>query len=152
MRIQPPAPQIGKPRLSLRRGKCFIKEAARFPVDFQNSGAQPGHAVVHAVLRHGHARPLGKPPHRVGKGQVFHAHDELEHAPSLIAAKTVKGIIFRINIEGGRFLIVEGAQPQKCFPPPLQIHIGGSDIGNGAAGIQFPQKFRREGHISSSFA
>src|SRR6266571_1937604 len=58
-----------------------------------------------------HSNPLGQELDRVGKGEPFHFHDKGDGIAADAAAEAVEDPPRRIDVEGGGFLPVEGAEP-----------------------------------------
>ena len=84
-------------------------KSCRLPVQFQKTLPLPEFIAVSLFLRHLQPGALGKEPHRVRKGQVFHIHNKLDSVAALFAAETVIHLPPRFHVKGRRFLAVKGA-------------------------------------------
>ena len=107
----PPLFQIVADSLALLGQQHFVVPPRRFLVQLQQALALPLGTLVAAVaLWHFHARPLGEELHRLGEGQVFHLHNEVDDPAALMAAEAVINLLARIDGERGRLFIVERTQ------------------------------------------
>ena len=73
-----------------------------------------GYFEIHAV---------GEQPCRVHKFHVFHFHYEIEHVAALMAAEAVKHLRPGIDLERGRFFIMEGTASPMAMALRSEGHI-----------------------------
>jgi hypothetical protein len=77
------------------------------------------------------AGPLGEPFDRLGEGQVLDLADERDDVPALAAAEAVVVAPGRGDVERGRLLLMEGAQPLEVAPARVaQLNVFADDIGD----------------------
>ena len=57
-----------------------------------------------------------QPLHRLGEREALVPHDEADHVAMGAAAEAVKEALLLVHREGGRLLVVKGAEPQQFAP------------------------------------
>ena len=106
-------------RLALGGVQLIVIEMRRVAVERQQPRAQAAGAVVPRVLRHLHTDALGEEMDRVGVGEVFDLHDEVDRAAALFAAEAVVHLLIGPDVERGRPLAVERAAAPVFRAPRL---------------------------------
>ena len=94
---------------------------------------------------------LGQPPHGVHEADVLVILDEGEHVAALVAAEAMENLLVRIDVEAGRFFLVERTERGEVRAVFFQRHIRADDIHDVAGGANlFARGGRKEtGHDST---
>ena len=137
---EPPAQKVIQPRLPLLGKEHPIVKPSGLPIDFQYPGPKPGHTVVHLLLGDWDSRPLGQEPHGFHIVQILNLPDKGNHISPYAAAKTIKGAVVRIHVEGSGLFVVEGTESHQIATAPAQVYIGGYQLRNVCPGLQLLQK------------
>ena len=74
-------------------------------------------------LRQFDSCPFGQEDDGLNEGNVADLLHELEHVTTEPAAETVANLHLRVNVERGRFLVVEGAQPNSVAATLAQFDV-----------------------------
>ena len=136
-RADPPPLHIRAGALPGRGRELLIEKARGVPVERKQTAALAALLIVR-LLRQLHPGALGQEFHRLGEGEVFDLHDEIDDAPALAAAEAVIDLLVRRDGEGGRFFAVEGAEAEQVGPALFgQAHIARDHVHNIAALGQF---------------
>ena len=69
-----------------------------------------------------HAGGIGQVLHRPRKLHVLVVHEKAQRVAACAAAKAVVELFFRVDAEGGRFLVVEWAAGRVVFAGFLELH------------------------------
>lgn len=83
-----------------------------------------GGVVAALLVAQGDARLGGEPLDRLGEGEVVDLHHERDGVAALLAAEAVEESLARADLEGGRLLVVERAEPLEVAParvPQLEV-------------------------------
>ena len=111
-----------------------MEEAGRLLVHGKDTAAHPAGAVV--FLRLGHPCPLGQKLDRLRVAEGADLFDKGYDIPACPAAKAVKALGFRIDVEGRRLFIVKRAQPAVQPALALELNIIAHHIDDVAAADQ----------------
>ena len=149
-RLRDAAPRHVFPGALARGGvQLLVEKAGCVPVEREQTGALFALAGV-LLLGQGHVRPPREKGHRLREGEVFDLHDEADHAAALAAAEAVVDLLVRRDGERGRFLAVEGAEPEHVRPALLpQTHVARDDVDDVVARDQFVYESVRECRLES---
>ena len=113
-----------------------MKIAGCLPVCLQHAAALLHQGVVIAILRQGKARTVCQAFYGLHIVKVVHPAHEGDRVAPCATTKAVEGLGFWINREGGRFLVVKGAQPRISSPAPPEVHIRRNNLFNINFGAQ----------------
>ena len=73
------------------------------------------------------ARVLGQSPRRLGKGEPFDLHHEVEDVSLLFAAEAIEKAPLGVDAEARRLLAMKRAQAQIASPLARELHRFGHD-------------------------
>src|SRR3546814_13556238 len=79
-------------------------------------------AVLRAILRHLKASQTGQALDRFREAEALRVHHEVDGAAVRAAAEAVEEALVVADREGGRLLVVEGAEPGMLAPALHQLH------------------------------
>ena len=129
---------------SLRRlsVQILIKIAGGTAVDLQKALARAGFTVI--LLGQGHSGAGRQLLDALDIPKVIVFAHKVDDIPRCAAAKAVKALGVRIDNEGRRFFIVEGAQPAQGAPASAQLHILADDFFNIVAANDLLYVFLRD--------
>ncbi len=88
------------------------------------------------IPRHLQTDPGSQCFHRVQKLHVVIIHQEADGGAVRSTTEAVIKLLGRADVEGGRFLVVEGAAGSKLRARPLQRHTGVDQLGDICSGYQ----------------
>src|SRR5690349_11527961 len=77
---------------------------------------------------------IGKTPHGIHETDVLVFFDEREDVAALVAAKTVKDLLVRIDVEAGGLLLMKRTKRSKVRSGTFQRQIAANDIHDVAGG------------------
>jgi len=76
----------------------------------------------------------GQRAHGLGEAQVFVLHQERERVPTTVAAEAVEDLPLRMDVEGGRLLVVEGAEALEAATGLAERDVTADEIDDVDAG------------------
>ena len=129
----PPPVGPGLPGFLDRGVQAGVEVPRGFFVHGKDAAAQTARLVV--LLRLRHSRAGSQHLDRLGVVDAVDAADEVDDIAAHTAAKTIKALSIRVDVERGGFFAVEGAQAAIQPPLPLELDIVAHHIHDiGAAG------------------
>ena len=118
----PASLEIGAGALRLRPVPEPRLEAARGPLHEREEPVAGAGLRRRLAARQGDARPVGQEAHRLGEVETIVAAQELEGIAAGVAAEAVEEVQLRVDREGGRLLLVEGAEALPALAGALERH------------------------------
>src|SRR6185436_6426057 len=104
-------------------------------------------AILGAGLRHGHAGPLGEPPHGFQERQLLLQFDELHHVALRVAAEALEEAFVRVDVKRRRLLGVKWTEslPRRTrLPEGRDVTDDGDDV---RLRLQIlDERWREQGH------
>ena len=99
----------------------------------------------------GHVKLIGQVPHRFGKAQPLHLHDEGNHRAPGLATETVIELLLGVHGEGSCLFAVKRAQSPILVPVPLQCYIAGYHLHDIRPGTKLVQPGRWKARCHGCF-
>ena len=145
------AAQIVASSLSLGRHQRAVKETRRLAVRLEHPSAQIAQGIIVGILGHIQPDALREILDRVDIVEVLDLHNKRNHVARRAAAEAVKGVGFRVDIEGRRFLAVKRTQTDHVPAAPLERDVGGNDFRNIVSGFQLVNEPLGKCHKTAPF-
>src|SRR5262249_51980717 len=115
--------------IKARRQLAQLEQPRPLALGLQALGP-PLRALLRGLLWNIHPRPSRQVAGYIDEGAALKLHEEAEHVPRLLTAKTVEELLAGADVEARRFLLVEWTQAQVVYPGSPKGHVLTDDRNN----------------------
>ena len=114
--------------LAFRRCECIDVEALRDFVGLVDLLGDAARLGVTALFGDLDAAVAGEGAHGLGEGEVLVLHQETDGIAADLTAEAVERLAFGIDVEGGRLLVVEGAEAYVVPTGLLELYVAPDEV------------------------